>query len=251
VSAGDAIAVSIDGAVARVTLNRPERRNALDATMWEQLGESVEALRDRADLRCLVLTGAGGCFAAGGDLTSMLAELEDPEGPSRFRDRVERCTEGLATFPAPTVAMVNGPAVGGGLELAAACDVRVAAPTATFVMPAARFAIVMAASDFARLASIVGIDQARYLTITAQEVDAAEARRIGLVHILAGEGELEAATDRVTRRLMAMDAEAVAWFRRAARSLAARHDDPGLARHEVECLVGSEFQRRVDAFLAR
>jgi enoyl-CoA hydratase/carnithine racemase len=248
---GERVIVAVDGAVARITLNRPERRNALDAAAWEELAGAIEGLRDRGGLGCVVLTGAGDAFAAGGDLGTMLAELRSPDGARRFRDRIARCLDGLAELPMPTIAAVNGPAIGGGLELAVACDVRIAAASASFAMPAARFGMVMAAEDFARLAAVVGVDRARYLAISAEQVDAAEAHRIGLVHLLTDDGELEDAVGRMARRLCRMVPEAVAWFRRAATGLTPALADPELERFEAECLTSEPFHERVEGYLAR
>src|SRR5260221_10336391 len=149
--------------VATITLNRPNLRNALDAEQWERLTEAIVRLDADQSLRCLMITGAGDTFAAGGDLKSMRAELDSARGPAKFRDRIHHCLDALYRFHTPTIARVNGPAIGGGLELAIACDIRIVSESVRFAMPAARFGMVMAYADFARLAGIVGVDRARFL----------------------------------------------------------------------------------------
>ncbi len=242
--------VRADG-TAWVTLNRPEQRNALDAAQWERLAEALTRLAGDPSVRCLVLTGAGGAFGAGGDLTSMLAELATEGGAATFRARIHRCLAALYGFPVPTLARINGPAIGGGLELAGACDLRIASRAARFGMPAARFGMVMAYPDFARLAAIVGVDRARFLALTGEVIDGEEAFRTGLIHALVSPEDLDAATDRMTRRLQGMEPAAVAWFRQAAATLQGPAAPGRLRDFEEECLLRPEFRRRVEEFMQR
>ena len=248
----DALLVSRrDDGAAIVTLNRPSLRNALDADQWERLAGALAELDSDPAVRCLVITGAGDIFAAGGDLKSMLAELGTPGGPAKFRQRIHHCLGALYRFRAPTIAQVNGPAIGGGLELAAACDIRIASVAARFAMPAARFGMVMAYADFARLAGILGVDRARYLALTGDIIDAAEGYRIGLVHQVVPAGELGDATEKLVRRILGMEPEAVAWFRRAAATLSAGSDPTPLLPFEDACLTRAEFRDRVEAFMRK
>lgn len=237
--------------VATITFNRPTLRNALDADQWDRLAETLARLDGESGVKCLVITGAGEVFAAGGDLKSLLSELASEGGPARFRSRIHRCMNALYRFHAPTIAKVNGPAIGGGLELAIACDIRIASEAARFAMPAARFGMVMAFADFARLASILGIDRARFLAITGEVIDGAEAYRVGLVHQLLAAAELDTAVDRLVRRMIGMESESVAWFRRAAGTLELGEDPTPLRAFEEACLARDEFRRRVEAFMRK
>lgn len=248
----------LDGRVARVVMDRPARRNALDAEQWELLTETLREVAEDPP-GCLVLTGAGETFAAGGDLQRFRAELTVEDAPRAFRGRIRACLDTLRTFPAPTVARVNGPALGGGFELAISCDVCVAVPTAQFAMPAASFGIVMALPDLLHLVTAVGASTARYLTMTGRAIDASEAHRIGLVHEIAEADQLDTAVERVTRRLTGADHDAALWFREAcdiaAAALAgtppsAEHIDE-LRRRELDCLASPALHERVDAFLER
>jgi enoyl-CoA hydratase/carnithine racemase len=240
-----------DGGAAWITINRPEQRNALDAEQWDRLAAALARLAGDSAVRCLVITGAKEAFAAGGDLKRLLAELDAPDGPATFRDRIHRCFDGLCSFPRPTIARVNGAAIGGGLELAIACDIRIAVQSAKWGMPAARFGMVMAATDFTRLASIVGIDRARFLAITADVMDGEDAHRIGLAHELVAAADLDSATERWTRRICGMEPEAVAWFRRAALTLEKGDKLASLGAFEEDCLRRPEFRRRVEEFLRK
>ncbi|MBP5858543.1 enoyl-CoA hydratase/isomerase family protein [Marivibrio halodurans] len=237
--------------IARIAFNRPDQRNALDSDQWDRLGDALDRLAADGSVRCLIVTGRGRTFASGGDLKTLLAELADEDGPKLFRTRLHRCFEGLTAFPAPTVAAVNGPAIGGGLELTAACDLRIAVPEAKFGMPAARFGMVMARAEFVRLAGIVGVDRARILAITARVFDAAEAQQIGLVHRLVDARELDTAAQSAARELCSSEPEAIAWFRRAALALERGGDLSDLADFEEECLKRPVFRDRVEAFVKR
>jgi enoyl-CoA hydratase/carnithine racemase len=240
-----------DDGVAWIRFNRPDYRNALDADQWDRLARALGELADNRAVRCLVITGADQVFAAGGDLKRLLNELDEPGGPKAFRDRIHRCLDALYSFPRPTIARVNGAAIGGGLELAIACDIRIAVQSAKWGMPAARFGMVMAVTDFKRLASVVGIDRARFLAITADVISGEEAHRIGLVHELVAEADLGSATERWVGRICKMEPEAVEWFRRAGRALESGDDLGPLKAFEEECLRRLEFRGRVEAFIAK
>ena len=240
-----------DDGSAWITFNRPQERNALDADQWDRLAEALVRLASNSEVRCLVITGAKQAFAAGGDLKRLLNELDGPNGPTAFRARIHNCLDALSSFPRPTIARINGPAIGGGLELAVACDIRVAVQSAKWAMPAARFGMVMAINDFTRLASVIGIDRARFLAITAQVIEGEEAHRIGLVHELVTAADLDAATERWVRRVCGAEPEAVAWFRQVALGLEKNKELQPLRYFEEDCLRRPEFRRRVGEFLLK
>jgi enoyl-CoA hydratase len=167
--------------VALLTLNRPEKYNALSTDLLRALVEALDRLADDTSLRALVLTGAGAAFCAGLDLH----ELET--GPSAFDDY---SLAGLQSFPVPTIAAVNGVAVTGGLELALACDFRVASDRARFADTHARVGVVPAWGLTWRLPAAVGQSWARQMSFTGNFVDAALAARIGLVNDVLPHDEL-------------------------------------------------------------
>jgi len=186
----DNIVVEIDENVARIALHRPKALNALSLDLKREIREALAELEADERIRCLVLTGSGTAFASGGDLKKLLAELSERDGPRRFRERIQACFDVLYEFPVPTVARVNGPAIGGGLELSVACDLRVASREARFGMPAVRFGMVMACADLVRLAAVVGPGQARRLVLTGEVISAEEAYRIGLLNRLVAHDQL-------------------------------------------------------------
>jgi enoyl-CoA hydratase len=217
------ISVEERNLVTLVTLDRQERRNAVDGPTLRDLKDALDGAVARG-ARVLVLTGAGGHFSAGADLKA----LED----ERFAVALRGVLDGLAEAPLCTLAAVEGAALGAGTQLAIACDLRVATPTARFGVPAARLGLMVDAPTVQRLAALVGGSVARAVLLAAEVLDGEAAHRVGLVSRL---GDLAAALawadeiaglapltvaghklalERLTPRLPP-DAEVTAAFRRA------------------------------------
>ena len=165
--------------VAIATIDRPERRNALNAELCSQLLAHLQAERE---LRAVVITGAGDqAFSAGADLVVRAEDASEPGGGDTFRPAFDELLQAIVDYPAPVVAAVNGAAIGAGLQLAVACDVRVAAPHATFSIPAARLGVFLSPDNVHRLAALVGQGAARDILLTARALDVDEAVTVGLV----------------------------------------------------------------------
>jgi enoyl-CoA hydratase len=176
------IGVEDRGAVVLVTIDRQERRNAVDVEALDDLAAAVAAADATGRCRALVLTGAGGHFCAGADLTS----IED-EG---FAVVLRRALVALRDAPFATIAAVDGAALGAGTQLAVACDLRVATPAARFGIPAARLGLMVDAWTVQRLAIAAGPGLARAMLLAAEVVSGDDALRSGLAHRL---GDLDAA----------------------------------------------------------
>ncbi|WP_091553087.1 enoyl-CoA hydratase/isomerase family protein [Micromonospora pattaloongensis] len=170
------LVVDVTGPVATVTIHNPARRNAMTPAMWRQLPALLDDLEADATVRALVLTGAGDAFCAGADLGD-LDELVEAGDASIAVAAEER----LAAFAKPTIAAIRGACVGGGCQLAVACDLRIAATDARFGVPPARLGLVYPAPTTRRLARLVGPAAAKHLLFTAELIDADRALRIGLV----------------------------------------------------------------------
>jgi enoyl-CoA hydratase/carnithine racemase len=171
----------LDGEIGLATIDRPERRNALNA---ELCGELHERLKSNPGLRAVVIAGSGDkAFCAGADLGRRAADVGGLShgGGDTFRPAFEQLLDEIIAYPAPVVASVNGAALGAGLQLAVACDLRVAAPGATFGVPAARLGVLLNAANIARLATLVGQAMARDLLLSARLLDVNEAEQVGLV----------------------------------------------------------------------
>lgn len=174
---GPGLLVSAEDGVATVTLGNPTRRNAMTLAMWQALPGVLGGLAADPGVRVLVLTGEGDTFCAGADITDFTA----PGGPRGVQDAAVAAEEALAAFPKPTVAAVRGFCVGGGCQLAVACDVRFAAEGARFGVTPARLGIVYAASSTRRLVALTGPSTAKYLLFSAELIDHQRALRTGLV----------------------------------------------------------------------
>lgn len=186
------ILCSIHNGIATVTLNRPEKRNALNVTAMEGLVSSFNQLEQNKDVRVIVLRGEGKAFCSGLDLREMSAQQRpggDPEeiGVIKLFRQIEQSHH-------PTIAMVNGDALAGGCELALHCDLRVAADVARFGMPLARIGLILPFPLGCKLVEIVGPAFTRQILFTGQPVDARRAYEMGMVHQVVSLAGLEKAT---------------------------------------------------------
>ncbi|POM26502.1 putative enoyl-CoA hydratase echA8 [Actinomadura rubteroloni] len=181
---GGLLRCAVADGVATITIDRPDKRNAMTAAMWRELPGLLAVLAADPDVRVLVLTGAGGNFCAGADIAE-LPTINRGEG-AHLSTRAE---EALAAFPKPTIAAIDGYCVGGGCQLAAACDLRFGTGDARFGITPARLGIVYPGTATARIVRLIGPSAAKYLLYSADLVDARHALRIGLLdEIVPAEG---------------------------------------------------------------
>ncbi|HWA37270.1 MAG TPA: enoyl-CoA hydratase-related protein [Burkholderiales bacterium] len=190
------------GGVARIFLNRPEKSNAVNTPLLLQLREKLEEMRSHADLRVVVLAGRGKAFCGGADVTE-LATLDATNGGA-FVERIHRVCAALRALPVPVVAKLHGAVIGAGLEIAAACDLRVAAPGTKFAMPEVRLGI-PSVVEAALLPRLMGAGRAAWLVLTGDFIDAARARDWGLVEEVGG----DEAVEKLVESLLAGDREAL------------------------------------------
>lgn len=193
-----ALLLSTEDGVATVTIGNPSRRNAMTLEMWHQLPRLLAALAADPAVRVLVLTGAGDTFCAGADIT----EFAGPGGPRAPQDAAVAAEEALAAFPRPTLAAVRGFCVGGGCQLAVACDLRFAARGARFGVTPARLGLAYPPSSTRRLAALTSPSTAKHLLFSAELVDEERALRTGLVDEVLAPGELDARVREFTAALV-------------------------------------------------
>ena len=193
-SASD-ILVAREEAVALVTLNRTERRNAMSLGMWRRLGEVFLELASERDLRAVILTGAGGHFCAGADIGEFGQVRSNTELGKEYERAVDECQGAIVALPKPTIAAIAGSCVGGGCGLALACDLRLASADAKFAITAAKLGIVYGLRETQLLCRAVGLSQAKRILFAAERIDAEEAARIGLIDRLTPGPVLPAARD--------------------------------------------------------
>jgi enoyl-CoA hydratase/carnithine racemase len=176
----------LPNSVALITFNRPEVRNALHLPMNLEIRAALDALANDSDVSALVFQGAGGkAFVSGADI----AELRDRKGPEAMEMHNARLCDDIAAFPYPTIAAVEGWALGGGCEIAIACDMRVAGEKAKFGQPEVSLGILPAAGGTWRLPRLVGLAKAKELIFTAAIINAEEALGLGLVNHLVPSGQ--------------------------------------------------------------
>jgi enoyl-CoA hydratase/carnithine racemase len=166
--------------IAVITLNRPHLRNAMSLAMWQRLAALFHELGSDRAVRGIILTGAGGAFCAGADISEFAELRATPDGGSSYQDAVEKAEQAIVRCPKPTIAAISGACVGGGLALAVSCDFRVADTTAYFAVPAARLGIVYGVTETRLLLSAVGATRAKEILFSGRRYDASAAAAIGL-----------------------------------------------------------------------
>lgn len=202
--------------IARLVINRPGKLNALNAATLNDLEAALEQLRDEAGLRAIVLTGAGEkAFVAGADIEELAAL--DPLAAAAMSRRGNDLFARIADFPVPIIAAINGFALGGGLELALACSIRLAAESARMGQPEVKLGLIPGYGGTQRLARLVGTGRALEMILTGDPITAPEALRIGLVNAVVPAAELAAAAEKLARRIAANGAVAVRLAQQAVR----------------------------------
>ncbi len=232
-----------------VTFNRPQARNAMTFAMYEALFERCEEADADESVRALVLRGAGGkAFVAGTDIAQFTAFANGEDG-LRYEATIDRIVGRLETVRKPTVALVHGIAMGSGLALAAACDLRVCTPEVRFGLPIARtVGNCLSMANYARLASLLGAARVKDVVFTAREIRADEALAIGLASAIVERAEIEAHVDELCARLAGHAAGTMWATKEALRRLRPVPDGDDLVR---EVYGSQEFRARVRAFLER
>ncbi|MBM3520460.1 MAG: enoyl-CoA hydratase [Alphaproteobacteria bacterium] len=234
-------------------LNRPERRNALSADMWAAIPTLMNSLDGHADVRVIVLRGAGSeAFAAGADISEFAEARGDAEAAASYEALNGAAFAAIRAARHPTIAMVEGYCIGGGLALALACDLRLAAPSAIFALPPARLGLAYPVAGLRDLVATVGLAQARELLFTAKRIGAEEALRIGLINRRAPDVAVE------TARLCAEIAEGarltILHARRALGLIAGlpgHADEEEIATLARACFNSADYGEGRAAFLAK
>jgi enoyl-CoA hydratase len=181
-----------DGHVGYVIFNNPERHNAVSLDMWAATSQILETFAKDDDVRVVVVTGAGGkSFVSGADISKFESERSSLEAVKHYNTIVARANESIAEFPKPTIAMIRGYCIGGGLGLAVCCDLRICSDNSKFGIPAAKLGLGYSYPGVKRLSDLVGPSFAKEIFFTARQFDAEEARVMGLVNRIVAAEELE------------------------------------------------------------
>jgi enoyl-CoA hydratase len=250
----DILKLEIDGGVATLTLNRPAVLNALNHDLLTMLEEALDAFTGDPQLRAVIITGAGErAFAAGADIAE-LAELPGAVAGEHKARTGQRITQLIEALPVPVIAAVNGFALGGGCELAMACDFRIASENAKFGQPEVNLGIPPCYGGTQRTARLLGPGMALFMCLTGETIDAAEAYRIGLVQRVVPIADLLPEARRIANSIAAKAPLAITATKRAIREGAALPLAEGLALealHFGAMVSTSDFREGTRAFLEK
>lgn len=241
-----------DGAIARLTLDRPDKLNALSAEVLGELGDALDALSEMQGVRALIVTGEGKAFVAGADIAAM-EEMEEPAALA-FAEAGQALFARLEAAPFAVIAAVNGFALGGGCELALACDFIYASERARFGQPEVKLGVIPGFGGTQRLARRVGVAMARELVFTGRMIGAPEALRVGLVNAVVAPDELLARVEQVAQEIAAAGPLAVA---AAKRVIAEGEGEPLSAANAREarafggCFTTADQREGMAAFLGK
>jgi enoyl-CoA hydratase len=247
------ITVAHEGAIATVALNRPDKLNALTKSMWHDLGQAIGALSADDALRCIILRGAGEkAFSPGNDIGEFATTRANKAQAIGYGEIMRATAEALAACRHPLVAQIHGICVGGGLEIAALCDLRICGESSRFGVPIKNLGLVMEYPELAPLVRLVGPAVALEILLEGRIFDAAEAKDKGLVTRVVPDDEVAAEARATAERIAAGAPLTARWHKKFARRLA----DPRsltAAEHDecFDCFDTEDFRIGYTAFLAK
>ncbi|HEX3392184.1 MAG TPA: enoyl-CoA hydratase/isomerase family protein [Solirubrobacteraceae bacterium] len=191
------------GHVRHVVLNRPEKRNAMNQELLHELAAALHEAEAEDSVHCVVLRGEGNVFSAGVDLGELMSFAGDPAVLRPFRGVFLECANACEEMPKPVICQIHHTCVGGALEVALGCDLRIASSDSQLGLPEVKFGIIPDVGGCSRLPAVVGVGRAKELILTGRTIDAHEAERIGLVNRVVAPDELEQATQALVDELLA------------------------------------------------
>lgn len=249
----DPVIVERDGTVATVILNNPERLNALNRAMWIRVGEAMRALSADDSLRCIVLKGAGGrAFAAGADISEFTTTRADRDQGRDYGNIIHGTMQAVGQCRHPTVALITGACVGGGLEIAAMCDMRICNRSARFGVPIAKLGLTMGYGELQGLLALVGPAVALEILLEGRVFDAAEALQKGLVNRVVDDAAVEAEAYATAKRIAAGAPLVARWHKEyIARLLPSTAVPPDVWDDGFACFDTEDYREGVAAFLAK
>jgi enoyl-CoA hydratase/carnithine racemase len=242
------------GQVRQIVLNRPEKRNAMNQELLRALGQALREAAAEPDVHCVVLRGEGPVFSAGVDLGELMASTGQPGMLRPFRQVFLDCANLCEEMAKPVVCQIHRTCVGGALEVALGCDLRVASSDAQLGLPEVKFGIIPDVGGSTRLPAVVGLGRAKELIMTGRTIGAEEAERIGLVNRVVEPEDLEQATNALVEELLANSHVAVGRAKRvldaSARPALAQTLEMEVAVQEYCVAAARESAREVEQALA-
>ena len=247
------VLVSRDGTIATVTLNNPAKLNALNKPMWEQLGAVMRELSADDGLRCVVLRGAGDqAFAAGADISEFAAERADAQQAKVYGELIHQTMQSVARCRHPVVAMIKGACVGGGLEIAAMCDLRICGQSSRFGVPIKNLGLTMGYGELQGVLALVGRAVALEILLEGRVFDAAEALHKRLVNRVVADADVEREAYALAARIAAGAPLVARWHKQFIERLAVVPQIPESDWDEgYACFDTADYRAGVAAFLAK
>ena len=191
-----------DGAIGHIIFNNPQRHNAVSLEMWDMVEQALSSFATDDTIRVVVLSGAGGkSFVSGADISKFEKERGSEDATKHYNARIKIVYDTIETYPKPTIAMINGHCIGGGLNLAACTDIRIASDKSKFSMPAAKLALGYPFDAIRRLINAVGVGAAKQMMFTAKSIDAHKALHLGLVQDVVSEADLTLHVDTLAQKI--------------------------------------------------
>ena len=240
-----------DGFVARITFDRPEARNAMTWTMYEQLREACDRVRADPEMRAVVFRGAGGkAFVAGTDI-GQFRDFKSGEDGVNYERRIAGYLAAVETLPVPTLAVIEGWAIGGGLAIAAACDLRVATPGSRFGVPIARtLGNCLSIANYAAIVAVLGLARTKRMLLLAENLAADELAAAGFLAAIIPPADLDARVAELCSRLAGNAPITMRVTKESLRRLlhAGLPEGEDLIR---ECYSSKDFRIGVDSFLEK
>jgi enoyl-CoA hydratase/carnithine racemase len=243
-------------AVARIRISNPERRNALDHEILDAIAETMPRLDDGIQTRCVVITGAPPIFSAGYDIATIPTETFERDAEALVAHPFAAALEAVAAHPWPTVAAINGHCLGGALELAISCDLRICAGGAKLGMPPAKLGLVYGHTGLRKFIDTVGLPRTKELFFTGHNVAADRAEQIGLVHEVVADDSLEAdavelATVVAANAPLSMRGNKSAIETLAHNPVLSDAQEAGLIALRESCFSSEDFREGIAAFSER
>jgi enoyl-CoA hydratase/carnithine racemase len=244
-----------ESGVGYVIFNNPERHNAVSLEMWEATARILEGFAKDEEVRVVVLTGAGTkAFVSGADISKFGAERATKEAVEHYNKLTEKTYAGIHEFPKPTIAMIRGYCVGGGLGLATCCDLRIAADNARFAVPAAKLGLGYDYPGLKRLIDVVGASFAKEIFFTARQFDAEEARVMGLVNRVVADADLESYVKSYADTIAAnapLTIGSVKYIVGEALKDESKRDVKGMAESVSRCFASKDYVEGRTAFMEK
>lgn len=236
-----------EGAVGQIIFNNPEKLNAVSLDMWQRFTELLEDYAADDNLRALVISGAGGrAFVSGADISKFESERATKEGVAAYNAISAKAYDSLLNFPKPTIAKINGYCIGGGMNLAVACDLRFCEEGSRFAIPAAKLGLGYGYYGVARLSRLVGISRAMEMFYTARQFPAQEAYEMGLLNKVVPLDELDAVVEDTTSRIAANAPMTIATIKASAIEIGKSPEQPDHAKLDAMVLACFESEDYIE-----